>query len=477
MISCALLAAMTLASAMDVVVVGAGMAGIGAAKKLQDNGHNVTLLEGRSRVGGRVWTTEVLGFPVDLGASWIHGASSSNPLTSFVTEFNLRTKEDPDEQNCRYDKDGYQYSDRELAQFDNWCWGSNGAASTGTLEASLRSYDPAFYNTVEGEMCLAGRDFNQGSAVDLVSVANEAKSEITETGGAELLFLDGYSTIPDKLVEQFLADGGTLRTGIAVTHVKYCMEASSCQASVSGIVNETGATMQYDADAVIVAVPLGVLQAKKITFSPELPTSYTAAISRMQFGVVNKAAAVFASDFWSADCGNELMLAINQVGASIDSRGMFPYFMNTNRVWPGKNALLGFATGRYAIAAEQKSDAEVQADFMARLRQQYPSAPDPIAFIRTKWGSDPFAHGSYTTPSGINAQGNELRILARAVSVSLTLAGEHTHPIWAATVHGAYQSGLRAADDVITGVPTSASLWALASLRAGVVSLALSLSL
>lgn len=51
--------------------------------------------------GGRVWTYTDLGFPTDLGASWIHGASSGNPLTPFVTEFNLRTKDDPDEQNCR----------------------------------------------------------------------------------------------------------------------------------------------------------------------------------------------------------------------------------------------------------------------------------------------------------------------------------------------------------------------------------------
>ena len=51
--------------------------------------------------GGRVWTYTDLGFPTDLGASWIHGASNRNPLTPFVTEFNLRTKDDPDEQNCR----------------------------------------------------------------------------------------------------------------------------------------------------------------------------------------------------------------------------------------------------------------------------------------------------------------------------------------------------------------------------------------
>ncbi|CAL1141898.1 unnamed protein product [Cladocopium goreaui] len=76
------------------------------------------------------------------------------------------------------------------------------------------------------------------------------------------------------------------------------------------------------------------------------------------------------------------MLAINQPGANIDNRGTFPYFMNVNKAWPSTNALLGFATGRYAIASEQKTDAEVQADFMSRIRQQFPNAPEPTQFKR-----------------------------------------------------------------------------------------------
>ena len=172
---------------------------------------------------------------------------------------------------------------------------------------------------------------------------------------------------------------------------------------------------------------------------------------------VNKAVAVFDTDFWTAGCGTDLMLAINQRGANIDNRGMFPalvlvfvlailpvrptstswqflcyseslglrfpYFMNLNRDWRGSKALLGFAVGRYAVASEQKTDAEVEADFMSRLRQQFPNAPNPTHFLRTKWGSDPFAHGSYTTPSGVNAKLDELGLLSQAVSASLSLAG------------------------------------------------------
>ena len=74
----------------DVIVVGAGMAGLAAASRLKKEGAEVIVLEARDRAGGRVWTSRSLGLPVDLGASWIHGRRR-NPLTDMAGELRVKT--------------------------------------------------------------------------------------------------------------------------------------------------------------------------------------------------------------------------------------------------------------------------------------------------------------------------------------------------------------------------------------------------
>ncbi|MFI2410445.1 flavin monoamine oxidase family protein [Streptomyces sp. NPDC018947] len=76
----------------DTIVVGAGIAGITAARLLRAAGHRVVVLEARDRVGGRIWTDRTAGFCVDRGASWIHGLTG-NPLTTLVSALGMETRE------------------------------------------------------------------------------------------------------------------------------------------------------------------------------------------------------------------------------------------------------------------------------------------------------------------------------------------------------------------------------------------------
>src|SRR5262245_5896403 len=75
-----------------VIVVGSGMAGLVSARLLQDSGFSVTVLEARDRVGGRTWTTDALGIPLDLGGSWVHGVEG-NPLTLWCEKLGIELVE------------------------------------------------------------------------------------------------------------------------------------------------------------------------------------------------------------------------------------------------------------------------------------------------------------------------------------------------------------------------------------------------
>jgi len=72
----------------NIIIIGAGISGLAAARELQSNGFKVTVLEGRNRIGGRINTDRTLGLPVDLGASWIHGINN-NPIGKLAQEFQV----------------------------------------------------------------------------------------------------------------------------------------------------------------------------------------------------------------------------------------------------------------------------------------------------------------------------------------------------------------------------------------------------
>src|SRR5436190_8796104 len=88
---------------LDVIVVGAGVGGLAAARRLKLQGATDLILEARNRIGGRVWTdTSMSGVSLDLGASWIQG-SNGNPITSLARSFSLRTSPTDFENIALYD--------------------------------------------------------------------------------------------------------------------------------------------------------------------------------------------------------------------------------------------------------------------------------------------------------------------------------------------------------------------------------------
>ena len=103
-----------------ILVVGAGMAGLSAARILHDAGYVVTLLEGRDRIGGRVWTSRKWAdAPMDLGGSWIHGVRG-NPLTALADEIDAPRLPTDYDSAVLYDADGRLLGDRDWVTLDKF---------------------------------------------------------------------------------------------------------------------------------------------------------------------------------------------------------------------------------------------------------------------------------------------------------------------------------------------------------------------
>ena len=414
------------AGAQDIIVIGAGVAGLAAARALTDAGARVVLLEATARPGGRVRTDRSLGVPFDLGASWIHGVDG-NPVAQLAVAAGAVTVELDEDSITAFNSDGRPWSDAEFA--DGWVrFGrlvsavSESGQSGVSFAEVLNRVDPGWVDDPLLQVLLA--NFVTFDTGDLDQLSSERFEEGKEFGGAEVFMIDGYDRIVDHL-----AAGLDIRLEHAVDTVS----------SAGARVQVTCGVRRFDADRVVVAVPLGVLQAGGITFDPPLPNDKLAAVTSVGFSAVAKFLFTWPRPFWD---DTDLLL----VGA--ESPDIFTLFINLERQLPGSDALMTFAFASEARAADDWSDDELMGRVTGRLRTMYgPEVPPPAAMRRSSWVSDPFARGAYTFMS-VDTRPEHFDTLATAVG-PVHFAGEHTHREYFSTVHGAYLSGLHAAAEVL----------------------------
>jgi vacuolar protein sorting-associated protein 33A len=267
-----------------------------------------------------------------------------------------------------------------------------------------------------------------------------------EWDGKHTMVCGGYQSVPRGLL--FLPTPLSLSTGAAVRKITYTEDGPSPAASV-----ECEDGQIYDADYVVNTIPLGVLKHGNVQFEPPLPEWKTGPIERLGFGVLNKVILVYAKPFWdgSRDIFGVLRQPDNRGSQSQkdyrSSRGrLFQWFNVSNTT--GLPCLVGLMAGDAALAVEGTPDAELIAEATAVLRNVFGAAvPNPVEAIVTRWASDKFARGSYSS-SGPSMRADDYDIMAKPVG-NLFFAGEHTNGSHPATVHGAYLSGLRAASEVL----------------------------
>nr|WP_045250521.1 NAD(P)/FAD-dependent oxidoreductase [Microbacterium azadirachtae] len=425
----------------DSVVIGAGIAGITTARLLRQAGQNVVILEARDRIGGRMWTDRDAGFPVDRGASWIHGLIG-NPLTPLVESLNIRTLE--------FTVGAYQAGGRPISNFDAnnepldtrrtdaWLEDASmadelladaiAASAPGTnyahaVERAVAAFDADAARKRQVHEFLHHRTEEQCGAESSEVDAHGLDEDIIE--GDEVVFPDGYDTLP-----RMLAEGLDIRLGRV---------AKTIERTTAGVRVRTESE-SFDAAHVVVTVPLGVLKAGDIDFDPPLPETITAAIERIGMGVFNKIFLRFPERFWA-----DGVYAIRQLGSP--SHPWHSWY-DVSEI-SGEPMLLTFAGGAWGREIESMDDEDIVDSVVTSLRRMYGDAvPSPVAHWITRWGADEFSRGSYSYIA-VGASHDDHDAIAEPVADVLHFAGEATYGAEPATVHGALLSGHRAAERIL----------------------------
>ena len=414
-----------------VIVIGAGVAGLAAAATLQAHGDDVTILEARDRIGGRVHTARPWpGDPIDIGASWIHGALG-NPITKIATAAGVPMRVTDDEDLIITRATALGDKPFDLQRWDDLIdkaltIARNLAADVSVADAINRVADDQKLSPAERVdlSCAASGAFEQEWGADLRQLSVRALDDYAGFDGDDVLFPQGYSQVVD-----YMARSLKILTSEPV---------SSIELRASDVVVTT-TSREFIADAVIVTVPLGVLKAGGIKFVPALPKAHRDAIARIPVGVLSKTFLKYDKPFWDTS-GSWL-------GYADTAAGFWPWWLNLSR--PGNHVIVGFNGGSRATALEAASDVQIVEQATRALSAMTgTAAPQPVATVTTRWSTDPWARGSYSYP-GLGSSRADRRALGALIDNRLIFAGEACEETYHSTVHGAYLSGERAAADLI----------------------------
>lgn len=413
---------------IKVLVIGAGISGLAAAQKLKQQQFEVKVLEARDRIGGRIHTLRDGGIPFDTGASWIHG-TRRNPLTKLAQDAGAATFNTNEDLVKVFDTNGAVYPDNVLTQQESlYNQALQSVVNAGSQQESFaqvfgRLYPNQLNDRLWTYFLSAYLEFD--TSADIHRLSSKFFDDDSLFGGAEAMLPAGY----DQLLQPLTTDLTVLLNEV-VTKIEI----------LGSGVQVTTANATHVADFVVVSLPLGVLRAGNVAFEPALPSMLQQAIARTEMGTVNKFLMVWDQPFWD--------VSQHFFGFTPANRGLFNYFLNLKPV-NGANALMTFSYGEAARLAEQRSDAQLQLEAMAHLRMMFGNQiAEPHTFKATRWMSDPFARGAYSHAT-VGGSSADFDTLGSSVSDRLFFAGEHTHRQYRGTAHGAYLSGVRAAEQIM----------------------------
>jgi monoamine oxidase len=425
----------------DVIVIGAGAAGLSAARELSTAGKRVVLLEGRDRVGGRICTHQMPGYPVELGAEFVHGSppeiceiAKQARLTLAELEWRVLRSE-----NRRWIDAGATWSgmDRLFSKM---------SADRPRLAPRTRKEDQSFqefldHTQADAEVRQQALGFVEGfHAADpsRISVHSLVKSNAAdeENGESQFRFVHGYEALIKSISERIDWDLCELRLNAEVTEVEW-KAGETLARTVSG--------SQWRAPQMLITVPLGVLKSDGLAFHPPLKQKEKA-LQGLEMGPVVRASLCFRNQFWRTQP------RFRDAGFIFTDDPWFPTWWTSNPLpFP---ILTGWAPGHYARNLGTLNSEEVIERALESLASILEMDRERLkgelaAGFTHDWQHDRFSHGAYSYALvGGSEAGRELAV---PVAQTLFFAGEATDSDGHnGTVHGAIRSGVRAAKAILT---------------------------
>jgi len=443
----------------DILILGAGVAGLTAGRLLAESGRQVAIVEARDRIGGRIATLHVSipgasnSVPIELGAEFVHGLPQAS--WKLIDEAQLAT---------------YELGGGHLCYERGWlqvCPESDGGP-TGVLEDMmgwLAAQPPGTDATFANYLDIAGIERRRGeqaaryvegfnaadaNVIGVAALAQQQRAEHASEADRLFHIRAGYDAVPNFLRERFERAGGSILTGRRVTHVR----SSSTAVAMRGT-DARGATFEFQAERAVITLPLGVLQSGSVEFQPP-PRDILLHAGRMAMGAALRVSLLFDSKFWIDPA------ILGRPGDAGRRFGDFSFLFAREEPFPTwwtsmpdpAPVLTGWIGGPDALARDRmmRSRADPLAIRNECLSELAKIFELPRRALETRliswhahdWQSDQYARGAYSfAPAGARDASERMTI---PVDDRLFFAGEHTdvEGHWG-TVHGALASGERAA--------------------------------